>query len=120
MLLKIEMVPPFGADGKTSDGGQIDPTFVAAAFALSSAQSVSPVVETPFGWHVLRLVKHTLPDSHGLEERRRDLADVVTSMRARGALDSLLRERRGRTEVSVAAEADSLTALTAAVPASQP
>jgi hypothetical protein len=120
MLLKIEMVPPFGADGKTSDGGEIDPSFVAAAFALSYAQAISPVVETPFGWHVLRLVEHTIPDSQGLEERRRDLSDAVASMRARRALDTLLRERREKTDVSVAAAADSLTALTAVVPASQP
>ncbi len=120
MLLKIEMVPPFGADGKTSAGDEIDPSFVAAAFALPSAQSISPVIETPFGWHVLRLVEHTMPDSHGLEERRRDLSGVVASMRARGAVDTLLRARRERTDVSVAAAADSLTALTAGVPADPP
>jgi len=119
IILRIETVPPFGADGKTSNGGEIAPSFVAAAFALPSAQSISPVIETPFGWHVLRLVERTAPDAHTIEARRRDLADAVVSMRARGALDTLLRDRRERTEVSVVAEADALNALPAAIPANQ-
>jgi hypothetical protein len=119
ILLRVEKVPPFGADGKTSNGDEIAPSFVAAAFALPSAQSISPVIETSFGFHVLRLVERTVPDAHTIEDRRRDLADAVVSMRARGALDTLLRERREKTEVSVVAEADALTALTAAVPANQ-
>jgi hypothetical protein len=114
MMLKIETVTPFGADGKTANGEEMAPSFVAAAFALPSAESISPVIETPFGWHVLRLVQRTAPDRHTIEDRRRDLADAVMSMRARGALESLLRERRERTEVTVVAEADALTAAVAA------
>ncbi len=117
MLLKVETVPPFGADGRAANGDEIDASFVAAAFALPSEESISPVIETPFGSHVLRLVGRTVPDPHTIEDRRRDLADAVVSMRARGALETLLRERRERTAVSIVAEADSLTALTAAVPA---
>lgn len=114
MILKIEPLPPFGADGKTASGEEMAPSFVAAAFELASAGSISPVIETPFGWHVLRLVQRTEPDRHAIEDRRRDLAGAVVSMRARGALESLLRERREKTEVTVVAEADALTAAAAA------
>jgi hypothetical protein len=111
IMLRIERVPAFGADGRMAEGGGLDPSFVAAAFALPAARSISPVVETPFGWHVLRLVDRATPDSHSIEQRRYDLADSVVAMRARGALDALLRERRQKIDVSVSVEAEALTAL---------
>jgi PPIC-type PPIASE domain len=110
VTLRIEIVPNFGADGQMSEGGQIDPSFAAAAFGLSSLNPVSPVVETPFGWHVLRLIDRTMPDPRSIEQRKHDLADAVVAMRARRAVDSLRRERRARTDVTVAPEAEALTA----------
>ena len=110
MLLKVERLPEFGADGALSDG-QMDPSFVAAAFALRSERDISPVVETPFGWHVLDLAARVAPEASSVESRRHSLADAVVSMRARGALDTLLRVRRARTDVSLAPEADELTAV---------
>jgi parvulin-like peptidyl-prolyl isomerase len=116
VMLRVERVPSFGADGQMSEGGQIDPSFAAAAFGLSSTNRVSPVVETPFGWHVLRLIDRAMPDPHSIEQRRHELAEAVVAMRARRAVDSLRRARRERTDVTVAPEAE---ALTAAVPVSQ-
>jgi hypothetical protein len=117
MMVKIERVPNFGADGAMPGGGGVDASFVAAAFALQSTHDVSPVIETPFGWHVMRLIERVAPPPGAIEERRHDLAAAVLSMRARGALDALLRDRRRKTEVSVAPEA---VALTAMLTASQP
>ena len=116
VMLRIELVPNFGADGEMSEGGQIDPSFAAAAFGLSSLNPVSPVVETPFGWHVLRLIDRTTPDARSIEQRRHDLAEAVVAMRARRVVDSLRRERRERTDLTIAPEAE---ALTATVPISQ-
>jgi len=107
--VRIERVLGFAADGKLDNGGVIDPSFVAAAFALASTATTSPVVETPFGWHVLRLVDRVVPAADTIEQRRRELNEAVVSMRARLALDTILRERRQRTDVSIAAEADALT-----------
>lgn len=57
----IEDLPPFDASGRTDDGTQFDLDFVAGAFALHSPGETSPIVETPFGWHVIRLVERTPP-----------------------------------------------------------
>lgn len=110
IMLRIERLPSFGADGKMTRGGQLEPSFVAAAFGLSQVNPISPVIETPFGWHVLRLTDRIMPERDSVEQRRLDLADAVVSMRARRALDSLKRDRRQRTDISVAPEAEALTA----------
>jgi hypothetical protein len=113
----IERILPFGAEGLMADGRQLDRAFVAAAFMLDPStisSATSPVVETRFGWHVIRLIERVLPERSSIEERRQALSAAVVSMRARASLDSLLRLRRRTTDVSVAATAEALTALAAA------
>ncbi len=49
----------FDKDGKTQDGNQFDPAFVQAALALQDGQ-ISDLVRTPFGWHIIQLVRRTV------------------------------------------------------------
>jgi hypothetical protein len=114
--LTIQRIPPFGVEGSIPGGGKVDPSFVAAAFMLASPSTTSPVVETRFGWHVIRLIEREMPERSTIEQRRQALSAAVVAMRARGALDAVVRARRRRTEVTVAAEAEALTALAAANP----
>jgi Arc/MetJ family transcription regulator len=65
----IERLEPFGPDGKTAAGARLDNTFVAAAFALHARGETSPVVETGFGWHVIRLIERVGVDAAGAAER---------------------------------------------------
>jgi hypothetical protein len=113
IVTRVEQVTGFGADGKAKDGSEIDASFVAAAFGLRSIGATSPVVETPFGWHVLRLIARARPESASLDDRRDALAEAVVSMRAREGLQELLLRRRQTTEVLVSPDADELTALVA-------
>ena len=101
----IERVGPFGADGRTSDGTEFEAGFVAAAFTLRAPLETSPIVATPFGWHVLQLVERSLPEGP-LADRRRELAEAVVRMRARMRLDAVLAAHRqsAPVEISVAAE----------------
>lgn len=106
--LRVETVSSFGADGLAANGSSIEPSFVAAAFSLGAPGDEIGVVETPFGWHVLRLVEFAPADAQTIEQRRRDLNDAVVAMRTRSRIDSLLRVRRQRTQTEVSGAADAL------------
>jgi hypothetical protein len=107
----VERLDPFGPDGRTvPGGGELDPTFVAAAFLLSTPAEVSPVVETRFGWHVLFLVERTVSDEASTAQRRSDLTQSVFELRARGKMESLVRSRRQTVPIEVAGAAEALMA----------
>lgn len=103
----VERLDAFAADGR-SRGGEMDASFVAAAFLLRAPADVSPVVETRFGWHVIFLVERALPEPVALEQRRAELAPAVLDMRARASLESMLRERRQAVPIELLGSAEAL------------
>jgi hypothetical protein len=104
--VNVERLPKFDASGLTEGGQEFDATFVAAAMRLRTRGETSVIVETPFGWHIIRLMDRLAPDPATLEARRRDLVDAVLWTRVRTQLNVLLygEERRMRVEVSSAAD----------------
>jgi hypothetical protein len=106
----VESVGPFGPDGKTASGEGLDATFVTAAFSLHTPGETSPIVETRFGWHVMRLVDRVPVDASAVADRRLELENAVLDLRARSALGALLRARRERTSVRIEGVADALMA----------
>lgn len=52
-------LPSFDKDGKTQDGKQMDPAIVKAALALKENE-ISDLIQTPFGWHIIQLVKRNV------------------------------------------------------------
>ena len=65
--MSIEVVAPFDATGLSDEGSSLDPDFVAAAFQLRAPGDTSPIVETSFGWHVIRLIGKA--SAHGRPRR---------------------------------------------------
>lgn len=110
--LRVESLPGFDLDGDSADGAHFDPTFVAASFALHRPGETTGVVESPFGWHVIRLVSREVPAGPELEERRSRLADVVVTMRGRALIQAALARRLHDEPIEVSPAADALMALT--------
>jgi len=106
----VQALPVFDAAGRMEDGEMIDPDFAAAAFQLHREGETSPIVETSFGWHVIRLVSRRPPPTGALEARRTELAEAVIDLRARARLAEILRARRQHTRVDVSGAAAELMA----------
>jgi len=105
--IRPEKLPLFVADGRVVEGGELDKTFVNAAFALKPGET-SPIVETPFGLHVIRMLERLPEKRVPLEERRAMFADEVTTMRAREAYVALLADAKKKTPVVIDPAADAL------------
>jgi hypothetical protein len=110
----VQPIGPFAADGSDPGGGSLDAGFVAGSFALRRPFETSPVVSSPFGWHVIQLVERK--DAEGPRaDRVRDLGPAVARMRARIRLDEVLRAPAKRAKVEISAAADALMAQATAV-----
>jgi hypothetical protein len=112
----VEALPAFDAGGRMDNGSLLDPDFTAAAFSLHTVGETTPIIETQFGWHVIRLVARDLPPEGELEHLRGELGDAVLALRARGRLARVLRARREHTVVELSAGADEVLARLATPP----
>jgi hypothetical protein len=109
--IRVERLEPFVADGRiVTQAGNYDATFAAAAASLPTVGATTGVVESPFGWHVIRLLER-LPGKHvPLDERREAFAEETYSGRANRRLAELVRRLRQDTPVEIANGVDSLMA----------
>jgi parvulin-like peptidyl-prolyl isomerase len=109
--VEVESLPAFTPDGRIVERDAVmDRTFATAAFALTSPGDTSPVVETSFGWHVIRLLEKLPAHRIPLEERRVALADSIYGRRAREAYEATLKARVGGSTVTIEPSADELMA----------
>jgi hypothetical protein len=105
----VQSLPAFTRDGRISEGdGAMDEAFSKAAHALAAAGQTSGVVETTFGWHVIRLVERIPEQRMALEGRRLAFADEAYMRRARALTVARLGARRASAPVEIAPSAENL------------
>jgi hypothetical protein len=109
--VRIEPLPVVAGDGRVIDygtepGATFAAEFAEAAAALRSRGQLSPVVASPFGYHVIMLLER-LPGRHATEsELRAELHDRILLGRAKRAHQKLLAELRERGHVERASNVD--------------
>ncbi len=109
LSIKVEELPPFAEDGAvTVSAGQMDATFAAAAHALGAPSATSNVVETPFGWHVIRLLERIPEQRMPMEERRAAFVDEACRLRASNVVEERLKVLRNAIDITVSPAAEDL------------
>ena len=106
----VEPLTAFTRDGRSSEGkeGGIDEAFVKASYALEDIGSTSPVVESKFGWHVIRLEERVPEQRMPVEARRLAFTDETYTLRAGAATAARLAALKATTPIEVAPSAELL------------
>jgi hypothetical protein len=102
--VKVEALPPVTRDGRAIDPERPPPVgapeahfsaeFAEAALALDHVGELSPVVRSPFGYHVMRADRIIEPRQPSLRERMQLLAPEVLQRRALASQAQLLERQR--------------------------
>jgi peptidyl-prolyl cis-trans isomerase C len=112
----VEPLSPVAADGRVLVAGEgtLVPEFAAAAAALPERGALSPVVTSPFGFHVILLLERTPAQILTGAARVARLRDDIVNERARAAEKRLLAQLAPH--ASIATEAPGLLDLVSVEP----
>lgn len=117
---RIEALPLMTADGRgvfldpadprRQRPSRFDPSFAQAAHAIEVVGGQSPVVKSPFGYHVILLLERVAPQRHELSRLRGTLAPDIYDRRSGKLLTELLARLERETPVERARNIEELTA----------
>lgn len=104
-----EKLPAFTDEGASIEGDQrLEPAFARGAFTLTEPGATSTVVESRYGWHVIRLVERIPDQRMPLDARRIAFADETIAMRAAAATKARVDSMRSATRIEIAPSAENL------------
>ena len=111
VTVTAEQLGPFAEDGSTLDGNPMDATFAKGTFAFlgrAAPGETSGIVESQFGWHVVRLVERLPEERMPLEARRLAFTDEVYTQRAAAATQARRSALLATTPVQISTSAELL------------
>jgi peptidyl-prolyl cis-trans isomerase C len=86
----------------TFSKGEMTPAFEQAAFT-QTVNEIGPVVETPFGYHVIQVIERTAEHAASLEEAREAVSRILTQQRRQQAVQAYLTTLRGKARIEAVA-----------------
>ncbi|HEY6723000.1 MAG TPA: hypothetical protein VI197_03185 [Polyangiaceae bacterium] len=104
------------ADPRRQRPSRFDPEFASAAHAIAAVGGQSPVVKSPFGYHVILLLERVAPQHYELSRLRGTLAPEIYDQRSGKLLAELLARLERETPVERARNVEELTASVARGP----
>lgn len=98
----------YSDDGTASQGGQLGniqrgqtvPSFEEAAFRLHSGE-VSEVVESPYGYHIIKVTGRSEPAVASFEEARDTIAQFIKQKKAQDAVEQMVQSLRAEARVEI-------------------
>jgi peptidyl-prolyl cis-trans isomerase C len=107
--VRPEALPPFVSDGRTVTGGNsMVPAFAEGAWKLANIGDTSVVVETSFGFHIIRLVARVPEVRMPFENRRIAFAEETFARRAAKAQQVRLDDLRKGKSIQINDSAERL------------
>jgi PPIC-type PPIASE domain len=97
-----EDIPLFAANGELIEvQGTLDKAFASAAFLLAKDGEVSPIVETPFGFHIIRRAEVKASQTIPLDEMADRVHSDLLRVRSRRTLEEALAKSKEANPVKV-------------------
>jgi peptidyl-prolyl cis-trans isomerase C len=81
--------------------GQAPPPFEAATFALTKPNQLSPVVETPAGYHIIQFVERQPAGAIPYEQVKARIGQLIQQQQGQQQLADRVRELRGKAKIEV-------------------
>ena len=92
---------PRGGDLGLIAPGETVPPFDTAAFALTQPNALSPVVESPFGYHIIQLLERQPASTIPYEQVKDRIGMMLKERQTRQQLDNRVRELRTKAKVEI-------------------